>query len=491
MKNRWIFQIVGAFLVGGSILSCGIAQAEDTVLARTKIKYKGEPAVAQLWGERQKNGYANKLMVILKREDGSLITGYSPSINGGYGCCLEPVQVKKAKAETEQLLLTVQQGSWNTYSEFRILDMERPKDVKELFTGSDNFGVISDAKLENNVIVVKSTNDKGPVKVELEKKMVEDISDNRRQLAFSKISSLTPMDIDKNGTHELISTQQIIVDKRVLADVGAVWHYTGQNETIKETKNAVTEEAAATKKSSKKKSQGESLQELLTQLKDVVGDITRDSKAAEDKAKTATAKRWKHSNITIMKNDMPNKANSINNGKVFKGGIIYPVRMVAHNGEATYPQLILENNIEMTETLNKLLRKECEGYIQDYLKGKTDVAFNVSCADEKIFSLQIITGKNTFTRHNINILRGQKQKAELKDVLDIKAKGLVELLNTLNTNDKVSWDKNLTDEWYVRNGNIYLMKRIAGVDEVSGFALKNLQNYLKDKRFMTTKAKGK
>lgn len=492
MKNRKVLKLTGAFLLASSIFSINAAQAEDVLLSKTKLQYKGENAIAQLWGDRQKNGYANKLIVILKREDGTLITGYQPTINGGYNCSLQPIQVKKAKGKTEQLLVKAQQGTWNAYGEYRVIDFEKPKSVTELFSASDNYGVITSAKLQDNTLMVQSIKDVKPVKVEIEKKMLEDISENRRHVIFSKIFSLTPIDVNKDGIQELITTQQILVDRRCLADVGAVWFYEDKDQLTKESKNQKAEENEGSLENKKqKKAKQESLQEILTKLKGIVGDITRDA-SPENKAEgRLTQKLWKHTNLTIMKNEYPNKANTINDGKAFKAGIIYPVRMVAHNGEATYPQLSINNDIELTAELNKLLWKECESYIQAYLRGKTDVAFNVICADDKLISIQLISGKTSFLHHNVNILFGEKKKAELSEVLDVKAKGLVELLNTLNTNKNVIWNKKLTDEWYVRNGNIYLMKNVAGTDEVSGFNLNNLKSYIKYKKLLPTETKAK
>ena len=92
-------------------------------------------------------------------------------------------------------------------------------------------------------------------------------------------------------------------------------------------------------------------------------------------------------------------------------------------------------------------------------------------------------------RHNISFIPGEKQKYELKDLLNLKGKGLVKLLNEMNNNKKLSLDAKLTDEWYLRGNDLVLMKNISGSAEAASFALKSLKPYIKDKRFMPEEEK--
>ena len=128
---------------------------------------------------------------------------------------------------------------------------------------------------------------------------------------------------------------------------------------------------------------------------------------------TTNQKLWRHDNLTIMKVDLPNKKNTINDGAYFNGGMVYPVKMIAPNGEATYPQVMLNNNVEAEEALNKLLWEEAENYIRLYLRGQADLAYNVIRKDSKLLSIQLISGKDTFVHHNINIIPGEKKKTEM------------------------------------------------------------------------------
>lgn len=63
-------------------------------------------------------------------------------------------------------------------------------------------------------------------------------------------------------------------------------------------------------------------------------------------------------------------------------------------------------------------------------------------------------------------------------MLNVKDKDLLPLINLLNTNKKVVYKDRLPDEWYIEGDNLFLMQRIDGVDQVSGFALGNLHKFL-------------
>ena len=59
---------------------------------------------------------------------------------------------------------------------------------------------------------------------------------------------------------------------------------------------------------------------------------------------------------------------------------------------------------------------------------------------------------------------------------------MLPLLNLLNTNKKVVYKDRLPDEWYIEGDNLFLMQRIDGVDQVSGFAMGNLHKFFTEKR---------
>lgn len=473
------------------ILYCQESLAKDVLLAETKVLYKSENVKAQLWGNKVNGAYANNLNLVLKREDGSVITGYIPDVKGGYGANLKAIQVKSKDEATQQLLMTIRQGDWRAYSEYRLLDFAEPKNVKQLFNGVDSFGIVTSAKLDNENLIVQTVKDKEPIKIELNPKMIEDISDNRRQVSFGKMYALTAIDIDQDGVNELVTNQQITVDGRILADVGAIWRYIGN----KEDADIAPEKQEETNKKSEAKEIKENkasvllknIQEGLSAIEAELKEENNSNKDAEEKASPNAEKLWKQDGLTIMKSDIPNRKNSINNGTFFAGGMVYPVKMISPNGEATYPQIMLNENLELEGAWNKVLMDDAEEYIRSFLKGKADLAFNVIRADKKLITIQLISGKNKFVHHNISFIPGEKGKYELTSLLNTKSKDLVELLNVLNKNENVVWDADLTDEWYIRDNNLYLMKNVNDNDEVSGFALGNLKKYIKDVRFIPQK----
>lgn len=493
MKNRRFMKYaLGLSLV---FLLSSTALAKEVLLSETEFLYKGNKSTAELWGDRVKSGYANELTLVLKREDGSVITGYKPNIKGGYGFDLRKVQVVKKDNPTEQLLLSVKQGDWNSYSEYRILDPSNSKAIKELFDGGDSFGIVLGAELEGDTLKVKTIKDSKPINVELKPKLLEDVAANRKQVSFGKLQSLTCIDIDEDGVDELATNQVLTVDKKLVADVGAVWRYTGPKQADKvepEADKANAKEEAVEAKKEKKKNT--SFEDIIKLIKDELSEKQEEATGEADKALAkdkAQEKKWQHSNLTIMKCETVNKKNTINDGAFFSGGMVYPVKMVASNGEATYPQIMLNNNLEAEQKLNKLLWEEAEPFVRGYLQGKVDLAYNVIRADKKLLTIQLISGKDIFAHHNINILPGEYRRVELSDFLDVKSKGLLELLQVLNNNQNITWDKKLTKEWYMRNDNLYLMKNVKGTDEVSGYDMNNLKKYIKDPHFLPGKEEKK
>lgn len=474
-------KIMLGLLSGLMLLGAAPANAESVLIDKAELKYKAEKAEVNLFGERQNAGYAHNLMLVLKREDGSIITGYKPSIKGGYGFKLVPGQFVDSKSETEQLLLMAKQGDWRVYSEYRIMDFANPKQVKEIFDATDSFGVVNSASLEGNTIKVKTVKDSKPLDVELDPKFVEDIAENRKNVDFSRLYSIAAEDVNNDGKLELITNQQLVVNKNVLADVGAVWTYKGP---VDEEKPKEKEDKAAEAQPKSNKTE-----DILKEVEKLIAELEKDDKS-ENKQKEPL---WAISNMTIMKNNPRDKHNSVNNGAFFKGGMIYPVKMVAPNGEATYPQVMINGDIDRQKALNELLQKDADSYIKKFLQGKTDLAFNVLRADDKLMTIQYISGKEKFTRHNINILPGKKERLLLEDVLNVKDKNLVPLLNVLNTNQKLSFDKNLTDEWYIRDEKLFLSKVVDDLDEVAVFKLEDLHKYIKHPNFKVapTSAKSK
>lgn len=463
--------VVGTALVGCAVfLPLHTVSAESELLNSTKMLYQGQKIDVNLYGEKLDTGYAYDLLLVLKREDGSVVTGYKPTIKGGYDFKLMPAKIKDKDAETEQLVMTAMQGDWRAYSEFRVLDFDNAHKVEELFNVADSFGVVTTASLEGNTVKLKTVKDKDLIDVNIDENILNGVADNRRKLQFGKLYSLTVFDVDEDGKQELVTDQQLYVDKKVVADVGAVWRYIGPKPETKEKSKPVEEV----------KAKSNSVADVLKAVEETMALLKPEDKEKKDNKPKVL---WRQDNMTIMKNNARDKRNTINYGAFFQGGMIYPVKLIAPNGEATYPQFAMSNDYQQKNAWNKLIDKESEQYIRSFVLGRADMAFNVLSATDKMISIQLISGKTSFEHHHVNLIPGRKTKVELGDLLNIKDKKLVELLNVLNKNKKITFDKALTDEWYIIGDKLHLMKKVDGVEEYTTVELADLQKYVKLEQF--------
>lgn len=243
------------------------------------------------------------------------------------------------------------------------------------------------------------------------------------EASYGGLYSLTAHDVDGDGADELLGSQQLLQHKQALADVGSVWQ------------------------------------------------LDKESK------------KWKQSALTIMTLSPSPKGNTVNDGLDFNAGTILVRKMVVPGGEATYP-VFAGKDVELQNKINKLLADESKNYLQAFYQGKADMAFKVLRADDKLLSLQLISGKTSFVHHHVNINMQTGNKIRLDEVLNVKDKDLLPLLNVLNTNKAVKYAQ-LPEEWYVEDDNLFLMQNVAGQDEVSGFALGNLHKFMLDKKIFS------
>lgn len=401
-----------------SMLCLGSASAADTLLASTQLTLPQGAATAELWGDRLPNGYANDLLLLLKDEDGQLLTAYAPSIKGGYNCLLLPVQLSADKVGGQQLLISAGQGDWRTGSEYRVLSFADKKKVQEVFGAAESLGLVTQAYIKEGKVHVTLADGS---KSELEPAAGTSVSEG--ETSYGGLYSLTAHDVDGDGADELLGSQQLVQHKQALADVGAVWQ------------------------------------------------LDKESK------------KWKQSALTIMTLSPSPKGNTVNNGLDFKAGTILVRKMVVPGGEATYP-VFAGKDVELQNKVNKLLADESKNYLQAFYQGKADMAFKVLRADDKLLSLQLISGKTSFVHHHVNINMQTGKEIRLDEVLNAKDKDLLPLLNVLNTNKAVKYTQ-LPEEWYVEEDNLFLMQNVAGQDEVSGFALGNLHKFMLDKKIFS------
>ncbi len=247
------------------------------------------------------------------------------------------------------------------------------------------------------------------------------------KLEFGPLYSLVAHDVDNDGRDELFSSQQLSQKKEPLADVGAVWQF--------------------------------------------------DKKT----------KKWQQFSPTIMTLSPVPRENTINDGVDFAGGTVLVRKMVVPGGEATFP-VFASRDVKLQNKINELLNKESSEYLKAFYQGSADMAFNVMRADSVLLSLQLISGKDRFIHHHVNIDPKTGELMRIDELLNTKDKDLLPLLNVLNTNKNVVYKDKLPDEWYMEGDNLFLLQRIDGVDQVSGFAIGNLHKFLLKKNFLPQKA---
>lgn len=413
--------------ITGLLLACGIfcamstANAADSVrLASAKAEYDGKPVQIELWGNKIAGGYADNLLLLFKNEDGNIEAAYNPTVKGGYNCQLDTVSVIK---DQKQLLLAVAQGSWQRPTEYRIIDFSEKSNIREIFAGADNYGVVRESAIEGDQLQV-TMNDNSSSFMQIDERVLEQITPSRLTAETEKISSLTAIDTDNDGKQEVFTTQKITADKKVLADVGAVWK------------------------------------------------LNKD-------------KKWETSGLTILVSGAVGKDNKINDGCENNWYTVLPRKIVAPGGEATYPLIAVHDNAQLQNTINELLRQESAAYLQKFISGKADMAFNVVRADDMLLGIQLISGKNKFVHHHINIDPESGRLLKIGDLLNLQDPDLLPLLNLLNTNKNIVFQDKVPDEWYLADQKLCLVMNTDGNEEVACYAIGNLHKFLKDKKWLS------
>lgn len=259
--------------------------------------------------------------------------------------------------------------------------------------------------------------------LELDKELIAQVG---RRTDFGGIHSLTPYDADADGRQELLISQRVSSGRLLMADVGAI-----------------------------------------LQL-DAIG-------------------KWQPKGMTVMVAAPPDKNNTVNNGRDFAAGSIVPRRIVVPGGEASYPVFLNNDRLELQKQFNETLQQECKPYLQKFYDGEADMAFNVVTADNDLLSIRLISGKNSFRHHHINIDPATGKLLRIEDILDVKNPDLVPLLELLSSNRSMMFE-GVPREWYIEGENLFFVQNICGQEEVSGYNLGNLHKYLLDKKWLSRKA---
>lgn len=426
MKNSWKINLA---LTGFVLALCAPVSASDTLLASTELELADGKVTAELWGDRYTGGYADDLLVLLKDGKQKIMTAYTPSVKGGYNPFLQAVQIKSL-SNAEQTgaaknSAATKKGQQLLLSvaqgDWQAISEYRVLDFTDLKKVQEIFGAV-----ESMGIVSEAYNKEEKLHVTL-KDGQKNITDMLGKTGLGRINyggtySVTAYDLDGDGQQELFSTQQILQGNDNLADVGALWQLQPDNS-------------------------------------------------------------WKTNGITIMTTTPTPKSNTVNDGRILPNGIILPRKIVMPGGEATYP-LFVSQDVKLQNKLNKLLAEENKEYLAAFYKGTADMAFKVITADEKLVTIQLISGKTNFIHHYINFNPQTGEKISLEQILNTKDSDLMPLLRLLNNNQNVVLEHRLPAEWYIEGNNLFLMQRICGKDELTGFALGNLHKFLLDKKWL-------
>lgn len=426
MKNSWKINLA---LASCALALCAPVSAADTLLAATELELADGKVTAELWGDRYTSGYADDLLVLLKDGKQKIMTAYAPSVKGGYNPLLQAVQIKPLtnaeSADAEENSSAAKKDQQLLLSvaqgDWRTISEYRVLDFADLKKVQEIFGAV-----ESMGLVSDAYNKEEKLYVTL-KDGQKNITDMPAETGLGRINfggtySVTAYDLDGDGQQELLCTQQVLQGKDHLADVGVLWQLQPDNS-------------------------------------------------------------WKNSNITLMTATPTLKSNTVNDGREIAKGVILPRKIVMPGGEATYP-IFVAQDIQLQNKLNRFLAEENKEYLAAFYEGTADMAFKVITADEKLVSIQLISGKTNFLHHHINFNPQTGEKISLEQILNTKDSDLMPLLRLLNNNHNIILEQKLPAEWYIEGNNLFLMQRICGKDEVAGFALGNLHKFLLDKKWL-------
>lgn len=425
--------MINLLAVGSALAMAGTAAAADTLLAKTALQLDKGSVTAELWGDRLPSGYSEDLLVLLKDERGKLVTAYAPSIKGGYYPILEAVQVKPvdkkaATAAGSESVSEAKQAAQQLLVSVGQGDWQAASEFRILDFAERNKVQELFSSADSMGLVSKAYSNEEKLYVTLKDgqqnvaNLPEGVSSNR--IYYGGLYSLTAHDLDGDGQQELLGCQQLLAGNNSVADVGAVWQLDEAN-------------------------------------------------------------KWKYSNITIMTTTPTPKSNTVNDGQEIADGVIgtiLPRKIVVPGGEATYP-VFVSNKVELQNEINKTLEVECQEYLSSFYQGKADMAFKVIQANDKLLSIQLISGKTSFIHHYVNIYPQTGKRLRLEQILNTQDPDLLPLLRLLNNNKNIMIER-LPSEWYIEGKNLFLQQRICGKDELAGFALGNLHKFVLDKRWL-------
>lgn len=462
---------LAAFCLGYGAADCA---AQASLLAETELALGSKSCTAQLYGEVLGGGYAKDLLLLVKdREEGRLLSAYSPDISGGYGCRLEAVPVT---GRGEQLLLLVQEGDWRRPQQVRLLDFAQPKAVRQLFDAGCSRGLIQQAALaEAGGRLQLTTRDGQTAAVALDQEVTPEAG---RQLAWGGLDSVVPLDLDGDGLMELLTVEKVSYGGQALARLGAAWHYQGGAQAASSEDQAQAPQQA-TRQASQQGPQ-QALQDWLAEARQVGTALQGGRPVAAAPAQSNPARLWQRQGLVLLAARAVSKDNRVNQGVNESFYRVWPQAALRPGGEATLPLLTVSGDSQLQNRLNAALRPYSQQAWQNFKEGKEDAAYQVLTAADKVLSLELLTGREQVRRRYLNLDPHSGKELPLKALLATEDPGLRPLLAALSTNPKLDFKKGLPQDWYILEGDKLCFRQLVdGQEETAGFALGNLRKFLR------------
>lgn len=413
-------KLAGAVLLAAGVLTglntAAAQQSEQEPLAVLQLDVDGsdEEETVELYGGRLTSGssYRHDLLLLLKNSGGDLLTAYVPSVKGGYACTMEKVRLV---GKGEQVLLAVGQAGDEGSTEYRIIDFADVKAVQEIFSGSDNLGVAAVAEylpdFRSRLIFADGTSSEEQLPGEkrfYEKRGLYDEGGNvlkdYRRPSVSKINSLVPVDLDRDGRMELLSLQSVkgLGSDDLLGKLAGVWTY---------------DEAAG----------------------------------------------WQLKNKTFYSGGK-NKDDKFHRSYNEKGWRIVSQQVVYDSSNVTYPVFIAAGAPELQNKVNKDFTVLAAPYLQKLGDGESELDYTLTFVGDKFISLVFFgvmdeAGKEIFAKIPVNLDAKTGAILELSDVLNLKDADLLPVLQLLTKKEKVDFSKGIPKSWYYNGTNFVFCQR--------------------------------
>lgn len=416
---NWQKLIPAVMLAAGVLVSVNAAaapQSEQEPLAQLQLDVDGDGTqeTVELYGGQLARGssYRHDFLLLLKSSDSELLTAYVPSIKGGYDCNLEKAGFT---GRGEQLLLSVGQGGADGSTEYRIIDFADPKAVKEIFTGSDNAGVavttefLPDFRSKITFADGNASYELLPEKKEFYEQRGLYAADGTllkgyRRPAVSKINSLVPVDMEQDGSLEVLSLQNVsgLNKDDLLGKLAGVWSYNeGSGWTLK-SKTFYS------------------------------GGKNKDDKFH----RSYRAKSWQ----------------------------IKPRQAVHESSSVTFPVFTVAEAPEVQNKVNGDFAVVAAPYLQKLANGGCELDYTLTFVGERFISMVFFgvideDGQELFAKIAFNMNAKTGKRLDIGEVLNLQDPDLLPVLRLLTKKDKVDFTKGVPVSWYYNGTNFVFCQR--------------------------------